>query len=130
MEISPGDSVVFSLKVENRGDGEDTLEARIENEDDLVDNGWTLAPIQKLIIDEKQVKPISYTVQAPQKWTIWQNKIHIIKLEMVSTDGGVKEPYPLFVRTKGVYIPGFEPVFAIMALLGMAFIMKRHRNKR
>ena len=131
-EVGPGDSIVFPIKLENYGNGQDTIVTKVDNEEDLVGDGWTLTPIPKITMDEKQVKTISYTVQTPQKWTIWQNKIHIIKLQFISEDSGatVKEDYPLFVRTKGIYIPGFEPIFTIMILVGMAFIMQHKRKLR
>jgi hypothetical protein len=131
-EVSPGDSLVFSLRIENLGNGQDTLVTKVLNQDDLVDDAWTLTPIPILTIDEKMEKKITYTIQTPQKWTIWQNKIHMIELQMVSEDSGgaVKQDYPLFVRAKGVYIPGFEPIFTIMILVGMAFIMQHKRKIR
>ncbi len=130
-QISPGDSVVFPLKIENLGNGQDTYVTTIENEEELVSAGWTLTPIPKLTVDEKQFKRITYTVQSPQKWTIWKNKVWMVKLQIISEDSGntVKESYPLFIRTKGFYIPGFEPAFSILALALLAAFIKRKRSK-
>ncbi len=128
-EVSPGDAIVFSLRVENLGNGQDTLVTTAENQDELVKAGWTLAPIPKLTLEEKQIRQVSYTIQTPQKWTIWQNKIYMIELRMLS-EGAIVEEYPLFVRSKGVYIPGFEPLFTIIILVGMAFVMNYKRKLR
>ena len=130
IEISPGDGAVFSLKLFNMGNDQDTYRFKIDNEGDLVGVGWTLPSIPKLTIDEKMPKTLSWSVQSPQKWTIWENKVWMIKLKVISENsrGKVKEDYSLFVRTKGIHIPGFEPALVALAILAVVGIERKRRK--
>ena len=73
----------------------------------------------------------SLAISLPHDWTIWIDKVETIQLKVISTSSpgeSVSEEYPIFIRVRGIYIPGFEPAFAILGLAFMAVIIKRRQD--
>jgi len=128
-EVTPGEQTVFNLKLLNLANCDDTFIFEVSNQEKLVDQGWTLSPIPKTTLEEKGQRTITFTVQSPQDWHVWQNKVWVIEMNVKSetSQGTVKEPYSLYVRTKGVHIPGFDPIFSIVALAFVAAMVQRKR---
>jgi len=124
LEVSPGDQAVFSLKINNLGNGQETYIVDITNADELP--GWILPPRQRLTVEEKSPKTYTLSLSTPQKFTFWKNDVFRVSLKITSDALGKAETYDVYVRVKGMYIPGFEPTFAIIALAGIA-AMLRHR---
>ncbi len=131
-EIGAGEYVYFSLKIMNVGNTEDTYEFVFLNLEDLQDNQWTVATITPKTFQEDAVKTITVSAQAPQTWTLWKNEVNPFNLRILSQQsaeegGNVRYEVPLYVRTKGIYIPGFSPLFAIMGIGVVALIMGKRR---
>ncbi len=131
-EIGAGEYVYFLLKITNVGNTEDTYEFVFLNLEDLQDDQWTVATITPKTFQEDDIKTITVSAQAPQTWTIWKNEVQPFNLRILSQQsedegGNVRYEVPLYVRTKGIYIPGFSPVFAIMGIGVVALIMGKRR---
>lgn len=131
-EIGAGEFVYFSIKITNVGNTEDTYEFIFLNLEDLVDKQWTVATITPKTFQEDDVKTITVSAQAPQTWTIWRNEVQPFNLRIVSQQsqeegGNVRYDVPLYVRQKGIYIPGFSPMFAFMGIGIVALVMGKRR---
>lgn len=123
LEIQPGSATGFKLKLINEGNAADKLRIEILNQADLSDAEWTVQLSQnRFEVPEKSERQLTLTLTTPKKWHLWMNKITTINLKVVSSQAEtLGQPsdvaeYSLYVRQRGVGIPGFEPTFAIIAL--------------
>ncbi len=139
MEIAPGDIGNFVVTVDNLGNGADEFEILIDNADDLGQQGWISPPTTIKRVELGQPGTVNLQFQSPQQWTPWKNDVQPIKIKVISSyskgsdkvEQAIFFDYALFVRQKGFYIDGFDPVFAIIALAGMAaMVQKRRLNTR
>ncbi len=131
-EIGPGEFVYFPIKITNVGNAEDTYRFEFLNLEDLNDDQWTIATITDKTFVEDEFKTITVSAQAPQTWTIWRNDVTPLMLRITSIQSEqtayvVKYDVPLYVRQKGIYIPGFSPVFAIIGIGAVALVMGKRR---
>ncbi|MGA1821064.1 MAG: choice-of-anchor T family protein [Thermoplasmatota archaeon] len=137
LEIQPGSATGFQLKLINEGNAADKLRIEILNQNDLSDAEWTVQLSQnRFEVPEKSERQLTLTLTTPKKWHIWMNKITTINLKVVSSQAEtLGQPsdvaeYSLYVRQRGVGIPGFEPTFAIMALALLGAVGYRIHRKR
>jgi hypothetical protein len=131
-EIGPGEFVYFPIKITNVGNAEDTYRFDFINLEDLTKDQWTVAPITDKTLPEDEMQQVTVTAQAPQTWTIWRNDVTPLLLRVTSIQSEetayiVKYDIPLYVRQKGIYIPGFSPMFAILGIGVVALIMGKRR---
>jgi hypothetical protein len=131
-EIGAGEFVFFSIRITNVGNVEDTYRFEFMNLEDLVDKQWTVPTITDKTFYEKEMRTIEVSAQAPQTWTIWRNEVISFNLRITSIQSEetaflVRYDVPLYVRQKGIYIPGFSPVFAILGIGVVALIMGKRR---
>lgn len=139
VEVNPGQSLGFKLRLINEGNANDRLRVEILNLDKLADKGWTIQLSQdKFAVLEKQEQVLTVSVTTPVEWNIWKNSVTTIRIRIISAQaeglGEVSDiaDYSLYVREKGFSVPGFEPAFAIIALAMMSVlfvgIAKRKRS--
>jgi hypothetical protein len=131
IETGPGTQAVFSIRVENTGNFEDEIRWEVPNLEKFSDKGWTIPQLPKTTVPRLEPKIFSLPITLPHDWTIWTDRVETVQLKVVSTSSAgesVFEEYPIFVRVRGIYIPGFEPAFAILGLAFMAVIIKRRRD--
>jgi hypothetical protein len=141
VQVQPGSSLGFRLRLINEGNANDRLRVEVQNLKELADMGWTLQlSLDKFAVPEKQEKVLTVSVTTPVKWNVWKNDVTTIQIRIISVQaeslGEVSEvaDYSLYVRQKGVSIPGFEPAFAIIALAMISVMVfgfaKRKRSGR
>ncbi len=131
IETGPGTQAVFSIRVENTGNFEDEVRWEIVNLEKFSDKGWTIPQLPKTTVPRLEPKIFTLPITLPHDWTIWTDKVETIQIKVISTSSAgesIFEEYPIFVRVRGIYIPGFEPAFAILGLAFMAVIIKRRRD--
>jgi hypothetical protein len=131
-EIGPGEFVYFPIKMTNVANTEDTFRFEFLNLEDLTDDAWVVATITDKTLQEKETKTITVSAQAPQTWTIWRNDVTPLMLRVTSIQSEetafiVRYDVPLFVRQKGIYIPGFSPVFALLGIGLVALVMGKRK---
>ncbi len=131
-EIGAGEFVYFAIRITNVGNAEDTYRFDFLNLKDLQDKQWTVATITDKTFNEDEIRTIEVSAQAPQTWTIWRNEVTPFNLRITSIQSEettflVRYDVPLYVRQKGIYIPGFSPVFAILGIGIVALIMGKRR---
>lgn len=130
-EIAPGSTAVFNLKIDNLGNHQDEFEIIVTNLEELVAENWVISPIGKVTIESQQFKNLQITVTTSRAWTPWKDQVSQINLKVTSVFSGstVRYEYPLVIRERGFYIPGFDPVFLIVVLAVIAAVVKQ-RNGR
>jgi hypothetical protein len=131
-EIGAGEFVYFAIKITNVGNTEDTYEFIFQNLEKLQEIGWIVATITPKTFQEDDVKTITVSAQAPQTWSLWRNEVtpfnlRILSQQSVEEGGNVRYDVPLYVRQKGIYIPGFSPIFLIAGLGAVALAMGKRR---
>jgi len=140
VQVNPGSSLGFRLRLINEGNANDRLRVEVKNLKELADRGWTIQLSQdKFAVPEKQEKVLTVSVTTPVKWNVWKNDVTTVQIRVISAQaeglGEVSDiaDYSLYIRQKGVSIPGFEPAFAIVALAMLTVLLvgfaKRKRSK-
>ncbi len=127
VEVVPGDQMVFTLKLRNEGNDQDTMKVDIEadNFKSLVDKGWAIQlSANNFIINEGEEAIVKITVNTPVEWHIlWYNHVTTIRVKIFSEQAALLGEmvmdtiYPLYIRERGVSAPGFEPLILIFAVI-------------
>ena len=137
LQVSPGDSLGFRMRLINEGNSIDRLRMEITNLAELNQKGWTVQLSQdQFQVPEVQERVVTVSVTTPVKTIIWKNDVDMIRLRVVSSQaeqlGKVSYPseYSLYIRQKGFQIPGFEPAIAIIALVLLATLLYGTARKR
>ncbi len=138
-EVGPGQTLAFTLNIKNEGNSKDTFRITVENEDKLTDQGFIVQLSERqLDIEEQEEQKITIQVNTPIEWNLWKNKVTGIKVSVQSMLHMDEFGTPLLlddtfkVRERGFSTPGFDPIFVILALAGLAVVIKTraNRNKR
>jgi len=133
-QVKPGELTYNVVNVYNDGNGQDTFELEIENNENLVKKQFTvLLGSTDITVQPMEYQPVRITVQTPQDWTIWTKEMNTLSLKVSSSEARSKnelysKAYPLFIYMKGYYIPGFDPFMVVLAFAFIAVIVKRRQD--
>jgi len=132
IETGPGTQAVFSLRIENTGNYRDEFRIEVSNREDLEEKGYIIPNLPKTWIELSEPKVFTLPATLPHDWTIWTDHPETIWVKVTSISSGeaIYEEYPLIIRVRGIYIPGFEPVFAIMCIAFLAVALKRRQKQK
>lgn len=131
IETGPGTQAVFSIRLENTGNYRDEFRIEVINREDLEEKGYIIPNLPKTWVELGTPKTFTLPVTLPHDWVLWVDKPETIWLRVVSTSNElIKEDYPLIIRVRGIYIPGFEPILLIMSFGCIAAVLKRKHDKR
>jgi hypothetical protein len=125
-QVKPGELTYNVVNVYNDGNGQDTFELEIENNEDLVKKQFTvLLGSTDITVQQEEYQPVRVTVQTPQQWTVYTKEMVSLVVKVTSSEARAKnllysKTYPLFIYLKGYYIPGFDPFLAVLALAFVA----------
>lgn len=135
LEVQPGKQVMFSIKINNEGNDADTFKISVDNRESLGKIGWTVQlSSQNREILESESDSITVQVTTPTDWTLYKNEVKEVDIKFFSfyaqtNDGlNIEEIFPIFVRQKGTYIPGFDPFFVIIGLVGVGLFLKMRKH--
>jgi hypothetical protein len=134
-QVKPGELTYNVVNVYNDGNGQDTFELEIENNEDLVKKQFTvLLGSTDITVMQDEYQPVRLTVQTPQDWTLYQKEMNTFILKVTSSEARAKnllydKTYPLYIYMKGYYIPGFDPFLVVMAFAFIAVIFKRRQDQ-
>jgi hypothetical protein len=131
IETGPGTQAVFSLRLENTGNYRDEFRIEVTNREDLEEKGYIIPNLPKTWVELGEPKTFTLPVTLPHDWVLWVDKPETIWIRVVSTSNElIKEDYPLIIRVRGIYIPGFEPILLIMSFGCIAAVLKRKHDQR
>jgi hypothetical protein len=131
-KIGPGKEFVLTFIAVNNGNYVDTVAVEVLNQKDLEDAGFTvaLAAVQYQI-DSAGEQPVQLTVATPRGTVIgWSNEYHTIIMQVSTTLQGESEARSVTATlwVRGVFLPGFDPMFTIFALALVASALSRSRR--
>jgi len=130
--IGPGKEFVLSFIAVNNGNYQDTIAVEILNQKDLEDSGFTvaLAAVQYQI-DASGEQPVQLTLATPRGTVLgWSNEYHTVIMQVATTLQGETEARSVTATlwVRGVFLPGFDPIFTIFALGLVATALSRSRR--
>lgn len=124
MEISPGDQFMYQLKIRNDGNTPDNINIKIDEESfkKLSGDHWVVTlSTNTIMVQEGKTENIPVSISAPEDWTLYRNRVTSIKIT-VRSETSLKQgspethDYMLWVRDKGIYIPGYDPILIVLSL--------------
>ena len=130
--IGPGKEFFLTFTAVNNGNYQDTVAVDILNLKDLEESGFVVAlAAQQYLIDAQGEQPVQVSISTPRGTVIgWSNEYHTVIMQVATTLQGETEARsvtaPLWVR--GVFLPGFDPLFTIFALAIVASALSRSRR--
>ena len=131
-KIGPGKEFVLNFIAVNNGNYQDTIAVDVMNAKDLEDAGFTVAlAAAQYQIDASGEQPVQLTVATPRGTVVgWSNEYHTVILQVATTLQGETEARSVTATLwiRGVFLPGFEPIFTIFALGIVASALSRARR--
>jgi hypothetical protein len=131
-KIGPGKEFVLNFIAVNNGNYQDTIAVDVINAKDLEDAGFTVAlAAAQYQIDASGEQPVQLTVATPRGTVVgWSNEYHTVILQVATTLQGETEARSVTATLwiRGVFLPGFDPIFTIFALGMVATALSRTRK--
>ena len=130
--IGPGKEFVLNFIAVNNGNYQDTIAVEVMNAKDLEDAGFTVAlAAAQYQIDASGEQPVQLTVATPRGTVVgWSNEYHTVILQVATTLQGETEARSVTATLwiRGVFLPGFDPIFTIFALGMVETALSRARK--
>ena len=131
-KIGPGKEFVLNFIAVNNGNYQDTIAVEVMNAKDLEDAGFTVAlAAAQYQVDASGEQPVQLTVATPRGTVVgWSNEYHTVILQVATTLQGETEARSVTATLwiRGVFLPGFDPIFTIFALGMVATALSRTRK--
>ena len=131
-KIGPVKEFVLNFIAVNNGNYQDTIAVDVMNAKDLEDAGFTVAlAAAQYQIDASGEQPVQLTVATPRGTVVgWSNEYHTVILQVATTLQGETEARSVTATLwiRGVFLPGFDPIFTIFALGMVATALSRTRK--
>ena len=130
--VGPGKEFYLTFTAVNNGNYQDTIAVEVLNLKDLEDSGFVIAlAAQQYLIDSKGEQPVQVSISTPRGTVIgWSNEYHTIIMQVATTLQGETEARSVTATLwiRGVFLPGFDPLFTIFALAIVASALSRSRR--
>jgi len=130
--VGPGKEFVLTFTAVNNGNYQDTISVEVLNQKDLEDAGFVVAlAAQQYLVDSKVEQPVQVSISTPRGTVIgWSNEYHTVIMQVATTLEGESEARAVTATlwVRGVFLPGFDPVFTIFALAIVASALSRSRR--
>jgi len=136
-EISPGQTATFDIELENLGNAKTVVDFRIlDIPKDWSPNIQSRVTLGAGVLGEDPKTTVQLVIQPPYGFG-YHNDRETIRVEITPSyygDPGAPDVTGLpqietfTVQSRGFSTPGFEAVFALFALIGVAFIVKKRKK--
>ena len=130
--VGPGKEFVLTFTAVNNGNYQDTIAVEILNLKDLEEAGFVVAlAAQQYLVDAQGEQPVQVSISTPRGTVIgWSNEYHTIIMQVATTLQGETEARSVTATlwVRGVFLPGFDPLFTIFALAIVASALSRSRR--
>ena len=130
--VGPGKEFYLTFTAVNNGNYQDTIAVEVLNLKDLEDSGFVIAlAAQQYLIDAQGEQPVQVSISTPRGTVIgWSNEYHTIIMQVATTLQGETEARSVTATLwiRGVFLPGFDPLFTIFALAIVASALSRSRR--
>ena len=130
--VGPGKEFFLTFIAVNNGNYQDTIAVEVINLKDLEESGFVIAlAAQQYLIDAQGEQPVQVSISTPRGTVIgWSNEYHTIIMQVATTLQGETEARSVTATlwVRGVFLPGFDPLFTIFALAIVASALSRSRR--
>jgi len=130
--VGPGKEFFLTFIAVNNGNYQDTIAVEVINLKDLEESGFVVAlAAQQYLIDAQGEQPVQVSISTPRGTVIgWSNEYHTIIMQVATTLQGETEARSVTATlwVRGVFLPGFDPLFTIFALAIVASALSRSRR--
>lgn len=130
--VGPGKEFFLTFVAVNNGNYQDTIAVEVLNLKDLEDSGFVVAlAAQQYLIDAQGEQPVQVSISTPRGTVIgWSNEYHTVIMQVATTLQGETEARSVTATlwVRGVFLPGFDPLFTIFALAIVASALSRSRR--
>jgi len=130
--IGPGKEFVLTFTAVNNGNYQDTIAVEVLNQKDLEEAGFVTAlSAAQYVIDSQGEQPVQVSVSTPRGTVVgWSNEYHTVLMQVSTTLEGETEARSVTATlwVRGVFLPGFDPLFTIFALAIVALALSRSRR--
>ena len=130
--VGPGKEFFLTFTAVNNGNYQDTIAVDVLNRKELEEAGFVVAlAAQQYLIDSKGEQPVQVSISTPRGTVIgWSNEYHTIIMQVSTTLQGESEARSVTATLwiRGVFLPGFDPLFTIFALAIVASALSRSRR--
>ena len=130
--VGPGTEFVLTFTAVNNGNYQDTISVEILNQKELEDAGFVVAlAAQQYLVDSKGEQPVQVSISTPRGTVVgWSNEYHTVIMQVATTLEGESEARAVTATlwVRGVFVPGFDPMFTIFALAIVASALSRSRK--
>ena len=127
--VGPGKEFFLTFIAVNNGNYQDTIAVEVLNLKDLEESGFVIAlAAQQYLIDAQGEQPVQVSISTPRGTVIgWSNEYHTIIMQVATTLQGETEARSVTATlwVRGVFLPGFDPLFTIFALAIVALSRSR-----
>ena len=130
--VGPGKEFVLTFTAVNNGNYQDTIAVEILNLKDLEEAGFVVAlAAQQYLVDAQGEQQVQVSISTPRGTVIgWSNEYHTVIMQVATTLQGETEARSVTATlwVRGVFLPGFDPLFTIFALGIVASALSRSRR--
>ena len=130
--VGPGKEFVLTFTAVNNGNYQDTIAVEVLNLKDLEDADFVIAlAAQQYLIDAQGEQQVQVSISTPRGTVIgWSNEYHTVIMQVSTTLQGETEARSVTATlwVRGVFLPGFDPLFTIFALAIVASALSRSRR--
>lgn len=128
IKVWPGKEGKMKFDVYNRGNADDEVMLEINNKAELYDAGFSfsLSTSGSTIIPAGNKTRMTIHYTTPK--STYENKYYTVDVSAISSyDNALSMDYSVTIWVRGVYVPGFEPISAMFALILMGVFLSRKR---
>ena len=130
--VGPGKEFFLTFTAVNNGNYQDTIAVEVLNLKDLEDSGFVIAlAAPQYLIDAQGEQQVQVSISTPRGTVIgWSNEYHTVIMQVATTLQGETESRSVtaVLWIRGVFLPGFDPLFTIFALAIVASALSRSRR--
>ena len=130
--VGPGKEFVLTFTAVNNGNYQDTISVEILNQKELEEAGFVVAlAAQQYLVDSKGEQPVQVSISTPRGTVVgWSNEYHTVIMQVATTLEGESEARAVTATlwVRGVFVPGFDPMFTIFALAIVDSALSRSRK--
>jgi hypothetical protein len=130
--VGPGKEFILIFTAVNNGNYQDTIAVEVLNLKDLEDSGFVIAlAAPQYLIDAQGEQQVQVSISTPRGTVIgWSNEYHTVIMQVATTLQGETEARSVTATlwVRGVFLPGFDPLFTIFALAIVASALSRSRR--
>lgn len=129
LKVWPGKTTKLKFNVLNEGNNADEIRLEVENKVELYRKGFSIAleSSGSTLINPREMLRMNIHITTPK--STWEDNYYTIDVKAVSSyDTNQKFTYSVTVWVRGVYVPGFDPLPALISLFVVAGFLSKRKN--